>query len=66
MLLVLLFGVAVVLVVIGDVIDGVIISVIVVLSIGFGFVNEYWFEVVLVALHDGIWYEVLVWRDGVF
>ncbi len=48
----------------GDVADGAIIAVIVVLSVGLGFANEYRSEVAVAALHANIRHTALVWRDG--
>ncbi|MGI8429328.1 MAG: magnesium-translocating P-type ATPase [Solirubrobacteraceae bacterium] len=48
----------------GDVTDGVIISAIVVLSVGLGFVNEYRSAKAVAALHGDIHYDALVWRGG--
>jgi Mg2+-importing ATPase len=48
----------------GDITDGAIISAIVVLSVGLGFVNEYRSARAVAALRADIHYEALVWRDG--
>lgn len=48
----------------GDATDALIITVIVVLSAGLGFVNEYRAEVAVAELHARIRHEVVVWRDG--
>jgi Mg2+-importing ATPase len=63
-LLVLLVGAATVSALTGDVTDGVLILVIVTLSVGLGFVNEYRSEVAVAALHDSIHHDASVWRDG--
>ncbi|MGN6132136.1 MAG: magnesium-translocating P-type ATPase [Nocardioidaceae bacterium] len=44
--------------------DAVIIVVILALSVGLGFVNEYRAEVAAEALHSRITHEATVWRDG--
>lgn len=48
----------------GDVIDGGIITAIVALSVGLGFVNEYRSELAVNALHTKITHQARVWRDG--
>jgi P-type Mg2+ transporter len=64
-LLVLLVGAAGVSALTGDVTDAAIIGVIVGLSVGLGFVNEYRSELAVAALHANIRHEAVVWRDGV-
>jgi len=63
-LLILLLAAAGVSAITGDIADGAIIAVIVVLSVGLGFVNEYRSEVAVAALHANIRHTALVWRDG--
>jgi P-type Mg2+ transporter len=63
-LLLLLFAAAAVSGLTGDPVDAVIITAILVLSIGLGFVNEYRSEQAAVALHDNIRHRALVLRDG--
>ncbi len=63
-LLILLLSAAGVSAITGDIADGAIIAVIVVLSVGLGFVNEYRSEVAVAALHANIQHTALVWRDG--
>jgi len=63
-LLILLLAAAGVSALTGDVADGAIIAVIVALSVGLGFVNEYRSEVAVAALHANIRHTALVWRDG--
>jgi Mg2+-importing ATPase len=63
-LLVLLLGAAAVSGLTGDPTDAVIIAVIVALSVGLGFVNEYRSARAVAALHDDIHYEALVRRDA--
>ena len=48
----------------GDVADGGIITAIVALSVGLGFVNEYRSELAVNALHSNITHNTSVWRDG--
>ncbi len=48
----------------GDPTDAVIIAVIILLSIGLGFFNEYRAEVAVAALHDKVRRRALVWRGG--
>ncbi len=48
----------------GDPTDAVIIAVIVALSVGLGFINEYRAEVAVAELHARIKREADVWRDG--
>lgn len=63
-LLILLLAAAGVAALTGDVTDGAIITAIVVLSVGLGFVNEYRSAKAVAALHGGIHYDALVWRGG--
>jgi Mg2+-importing ATPase len=63
-LLVLLLGAAAVSGLTGDPTDAVIIAVIVALSVGLGFVNEYRSARAVAALHADIHYETLVHRDA--
>ena len=63
-LLILLLAVAAVSVVIGDAVDGVIITAIVLLSVGLGFVNEYRSQLAVAALHGNIRHVVQARRDG--
>ncbi|MDQ6796860.1 MAG: magnesium-translocating P-type ATPase [Actinomycetota bacterium] len=63
-LLILLLAAAGVSAITGDIADGAIIAMIVVLSVGLGFVNEYRSEVAVAALHANIHHTALVWRDG--
>ncbi|MEO8697982.1 MAG: HAD-IC family P-type ATPase [Acidimicrobiales bacterium] len=62
-LLILLLGAAGLSAATGDTTDGAIITAIVILSVGLGFVNEYRSEVAVAALHANIRHEALVWRD---
>jgi Mg2+-importing ATPase len=64
-LLLLLLGAATVSGFTGDPSDAVIIGVIVALSVGLGFVNEYRSEQAVEALHSQIRHEAMVIRDGV-
>ena len=48
----------------GDVTDAGIIAVIVALSVGLGFVNEYRAAAAVQALHDKVTHKAQVWRDG--
>jgi Mg2+-importing ATPase len=48
----------------GDPTDAVIITVIVALSVGLSFINEYRAELAVEALHASIHHESEVWRDG--
>ena len=48
----------------GDATDALIISVIVALSVGLSFINEYRAEVAVAALHAKIHHEAVVWRAG--
>ncbi len=63
-LLVLLLSAALASYFVGEKSDAVIIGVIVALSVGLGFVNEYRAEKAAEALHDQIHHEVVVTRDG--
>jgi Mg2+-importing ATPase len=63
-LLILLVGAAAVSGVTGDPTDALIITAIVVLSVGLGFVNEYRSERAVAALHSNIRHDALVTRDG--
>ena len=63
-LLILLLSAAGVSAVTGDTTDGGIITAIVVLSVGLGFINEYRSEVAVAALHANISHEALAMRDG--
>ena len=63
-LLVLLFGAAVVSAFTGGLTDSAIIAVIMLLSVGLGFVNEYRSAKAVAALRGDIHYQALVWRDG--
>ena len=63
-LLILLLGAAGVSGLTGDPTDAAIITAIVVLSVGLGFVNEYRSELAVHALHSNIRHEATVWRDG--
>jgi P-type Mg2+ transporter len=63
-LLILLLAAAGVSAATGDPANGAIITAIVVLSVGLGFINEYRSEVAVAALHAGIRHQALVWRDG--
>jgi P-type Mg2+ transporter len=63
-LLILLVGAAVISVATGDLADGVIIAVIVALSVGLGFFNEYRSEQAVVALQSNVRTFALVLRDG--
>jgi P-type Mg2+ transporter len=64
-LLILLLGAAVVSGATGDPTDAVIISTIVMLSVGLGFFNEYRSELAAAALHANIHHETVVLRGGV-
>jgi len=64
-LLLLLLAAAAVSAATGDSTDGGIITVIVTLSLGLGFINEYRAEMAVAALHANIRHEALVWRDGI-
>jgi Mg2+-importing ATPase len=63
-LLILLLSAAAISALTGDTVDGAIIALIVTLSVGLGFVNEYRSELAVAALHANIRHEALVWRDG--
>ena len=63
-LLWLLLGAAAVSGLTGDPAGAVIIAVIVLLSVGLGFVNEYRSARALAALHGDIHYSAVAWRDG--
>lgn len=63
-LLVLLVGAATVSAFTGDAADAAMIGVIVALSVGLGFVNEYRSERAVAALHGNVVHEVTVQRDG--
>ncbi|WP_345762417.1 magnesium-translocating P-type ATPase [Diaminobutyricibacter sp. McL0608] len=63
-ILILLFVTAIVSAFLGDAADSVIITVILVLSVGLGFVNEFRAERAADALHDQIRYRAFVFRDG--
>jgi len=63
-LLILLVGAASVSATTGDPTDAVIIAVIVGLSVGLGFVNEYRSERAVAALHANMRHTAVVWRDG--
>jgi Mg2+-importing ATPase len=63
-LLILLLGAAAVSAGTGGVTDAVIIAVIVFLSVGLGFVNEYRSEQAVAALHQSLRHEATVSRDG--
>jgi magnesium-translocating P-type ATPase len=62
--LVLLFATAIVSAFLGEASDATIIGVILVVSVGLGFVNEYRAERAADALHDQIRYRAIVMRDG--
>jgi len=64
-LLLLLLGAAVVSAFTADVTDAVIIGVIVALSVGLGFINEYRAAQAVQSLHDKVTHKSPVWRDGV-
>ncbi|MCU1346489.1 MAG: mgtA 1, partial [Acidimicrobiia bacterium] len=63
-LLILLFGAAAISMATGDATDGILISVIVSLSVGLGFFNEYRSELAVAALHASIRHECTAFRDG--
>jgi len=48
----------------GDPTDAIIIAVIVALSVGLGFVNEYRAAMAVQQLHESIRRQAVVWRDG--
>ncbi len=63
-LLILLAGAAIVSGATGDPTDAIIIGLILSLSVGLGFTNEYRSEVAAIALHSSIHHQTVVWRDG--
>jgi len=63
-LLILLGAAAVVSGATGDPTDAIIIGLILALSVGLGFTNEYRAERAAIALHSGIRHHATVWRDG--
>ncbi len=63
-ILILLFATAIVSAFLGDSTDSVIITVILVVSVGLGFVNEFRAERAADALHDQIRYKAIVMRDS--
>ena len=63
-LLVLLGGAALVSGATGDPTDAIIIGLILMLSVGLGFTNEYRSELAAIALHSSIHHQTVVWRDG--
>jgi P-type Mg2+ transporter len=63
-LLILLLSAAAISAATGATTDGAIITAIVFLSVGLGFVNEYRSEVAVASLHANIRHETVVWRDG--
>ena len=63
-LLLLLIGAAGVSAFTADVTDAVIIGVIVALSVGLGFINEYHAAQAVQSLHDKVTHKSQVWRDG--
>ena len=63
-LLALLLAAAVLSYFVGEHTDAVIIGVIVAMSVGLGFLNEYRAEKAAEALHSQIRHQTLVWRDG--
>jgi len=63
-LLVLLGGAAIVSGATGDPTDAIIIGLILTLSVGLGFTNEYRSERAAIALHSSIHHQTVVWRDG--
>ncbi len=64
-LLILLAGAALVSGATGDPTDAIIIGLILALSVGLGFTNEYRSEVAAIALHSGIHHQTVAWRDGI-
>lgn len=64
-LLILLGGAAAISGATGDPTDAVIIGLILALSVGLGFANEYRAEVAAVALHASVHHQTVAWRDGV-
>ena len=63
-LLILLLAAAGVSALTGDPSDATIIAVIIGLSVGLGFVNEFRSEQAIAAMHANIRHEAIVWRDG--
>ena len=63
-ILILLFATAIVSAFLGDATNSVIIAVILVVSVGLGFVNEFRAERAADALHDQVRYRAVVLRDG--
>ena len=63
-LLILLAGAAAISGATGDPADAVIIGLILALSVGLGFTNEYRAEVAATALHASIHHQTVAWRDG--
>ena len=63
-LLILLAGAAIVSGGTGDPTDAIIIGLILALSVGLGFTNEYRSELAAIALHSSIHHQTVVWRDG--
>ena len=63
-LLILLAGAAIVSGATGGPTDAIIIGLILALSVGLGFTNEYRAERAAVALHSSIHHETVAWRDG--
>ncbi len=63
-LLILLLGAATISGATGAITDAAIIAVIVALSIGLGFINEYRSETAVAKLHNDIHHNASVWRDG--
>ena len=64
-LLILLAGAAIVSGATGDPTDAIIIGLILALSVGLGFTNEYRSEMAAIALHSSIHHQTVAWRDGV-
>ena len=63
-LLILLAGAAIVSGGTGDPTDSIIIGLILALSVGLGFTNEYRSELAALALHSSIHHQTVAWRDG--
>jgi Mg2+-importing ATPase len=63
-ILILLFGTAIVSAFLGDATNSIIIAVILIASVGLGFVNEFRAERAADALHDRVRYRAVVLRDG--
>ena len=63
-LLILLAGAAIVSGGTGDPTDAIIIGLILALSVGLGFTNEYRSELAAIALHSSIHHQTVAWRDG--